>query len=142
MRTVESYRGFEIVELDVDGAPVHVIQGMKERVSDPVLGTVEEARSFIDGELAGREALREARTVMWRATVRYRGNSLAVTIPVKLVRSAGLRDGDEVEVSLRKLRSEQGCGRATDAADYSDDSEREGGSQERVNDGWSSYKKR
>ena len=53
MRTVERYRGFEIVELDVDGASVHVIPGMKERVSDPVLGTVEEARSFIDGSWRG-----------------------------------------------------------------------------------------
>ena len=103
MRTIERYRGFEIVELFVDGASVHVIPGMKERVSDPVLGTVEEARAFIDEEIAGREAFREARTVRWKAVVRYRGNSLSVTIPAKLARSLGLQDGDEVEVAIARL---------------------------------------
>ena len=122
MRTVERYKGYEIVELYADGAPVHVIPGMKERVSDPVLGTVEEARSFIDGELAGREALREARTLRWKAAVRYRGNSLAITIPAKLARSSGLQDGDEVDVALTKVRGvnekenereEKGCERSS-----------------------------
>lgn len=105
MRTLETYRGFEIVETDwttEEARPVLVILGLKERPSSPILTTVEEARGFVDEELAGREAMREARTARWTAVVRHRGNSLAVTIPSKIARDLGLDDGSEVEVAMEK----------------------------------------
>ena len=113
MQTVEEHRGYEIVETDwttevrtgfdaSEVRPVFVIPGMKERPSSPYLTTVQEARDYIDEELAGREAVREARTIRWRAVVRYRGNSLAVTIPAREAKALGVQEGDEVDVEVYK----------------------------------------
>lgn len=112
MRTLETYRGYDIVETDWTATvpvygedarmPVLVILGMKERTDDPTLLAVEEAREYIDRELAGREAMREARTARWTAVVRHRGNSLAVTIPSKVARELEIDDGVEVEVAIER----------------------------------------
>ncbi len=40
------------------------------------------------------------RTARWRAVVRHRGNSLAVTVPAETARELGLKDGDEVDVEV------------------------------------------
>lgn len=63
MRTVEEYRGFEIVESDWttddpltgEVRAVYVIPGMKERPNKPFLTSVEEAREYVDLELELRD---------------------------------------------------------------------------------------
>ncbi len=111
MRTVETYRGYDIVETDwtttvrvgvdrEDVRPVFVIMGLKERPSSPFLTSVPECREYVDSELAGREEMRRLKSARWRAVVRHRGNSLAVTVPAQIARDMGLEDGDEVVVEV------------------------------------------
>jgi len=113
MRVLETYKGYDIVETDwttevrVGGREevreVLVIMGLKERPSSPFITTVEEAREYVDAELAGREAMREARTATWDAVVRHKGNSLAVVIPSRIARSLEVDDGIEVRVTVERL---------------------------------------
>lgn len=115
VRTAETYRGYEVVETDwttevrtgsdrTEVRPVYVIPGMKERPSSPYLTTVQEARDYIDEELAGREVMREARTATFEASVKVRGAaSLGVTIPASASRALGLDVGDRVRVTVEKL---------------------------------------
>lgn len=126
MRTAETYRGYEIVETDwttevrtgfdaTEVRPVYVILGMKECPSSPFLTTVQEARDYIDEELAGREALREARTAVFEASVKVRGaSSLGVTIPASASRALGLDVGDRVRVTVERL-ARRGAGRKAPA---------------------------
>ena len=122
MQTVDEYKGYEIVETGwttevrtgfdaSEVRPVYVIPGMKERPSSPFLTTVQEARDFIDEELAGREAMREART----ATFKVRdAASLGVTIPASASRALGLEVGDRVRVTVEKM-ARRGAGRKAPA---------------------------
>ena len=141
MQTVDEYRGYEIVETDwttevrvgfdrAEVRPVYVIPGMKERPSSPFLTSVQEARDFIDEELAGREAMREARTSTFEASVKVRGvASLGVTIPADVARCMGLDVGDRVRVTVEKLRrgtEGPGGGRATGSPPSRDGGRREG----------------
>ncbi len=113
MKSVEVYKGYEIICTDrtVSSAdktksselPIYVISGLKERLDNPYLTSVADAREFIDGEIAGREAFRKMMTIKWTAIVRHRGNSLAVVIPAKYAKELQLDDGMEVEVTLEKL---------------------------------------
>ncbi len=113
MRVLETYKGFDIVETDwttevkaggrEEVREVLVIMGLKERPSSPFLTTLAECRDYIDAELAGREAMREARTARWTATVRHKGNSLAVVIPSRIARSLEIDDGIEVEITIERL---------------------------------------
>ena len=115
VRTVGEHRGYEVEETDWTTAvrtgdgreevrPVYVIPGMKDRPSSPFLTTVQEARDYIDEELAGREAMREARTATFEASVKVRGAaSLGVTVPAGAARSLGLDVGDRVRVTVEKL---------------------------------------
>lgn len=126
MRTAETYRGYEVVETDwttevrvgfdrTEVRPVYVIPGMKERPSSPFLTTVQEARDYIDEELAGREAMREARTAVFEASVKVRGAaSLGVTIPASASRALGLEVGDRVRVTVEKL-ARRGTGKKVPA---------------------------
>ena len=126
MRTAETYRGFEVVETDwttevrvgsdrAEVRPVYVIPGMKERPSSPFLTTVQEARDYIDEELAGREAMREARTATFEASVKVRGAaSLGVTIPAPASRALGLDVGDRVRVTVEKM-ARRGAGKKVPA---------------------------
>ena len=126
MQTAETYRGYEVVETDWTTAvrtgdgreevrPVYVIPGMKERPSSPFLTTVQEARDFIDEELAGREAMREARTAVFEASVKVRGAaSLGVTIPASASRALGLDVGDRVRVTVEKM-ARRGAGKKVPA---------------------------
>lgn len=126
MRTADEYRGYRIVETDwttevrvgfdrAEVRPVYVIPGMKERPSSPFLTSVQEARDFIDEELAGREAMREARTATFEASVKVRGAaSLGVTIPAPAARALGLDVGDRVKVTVEKM-ARRGAGRRVPA---------------------------
>lgn len=126
MRTVDVHRTFPILETDWTTAvrtgdgreevrPVYVIPGLKERPSSPYLTTVQEARDYIDEELAGREAMREARTATFEASVKVRGAaSLGVTIPASASRAMGLDVGDRVRVTVEKL-ARRGAGRRVPA---------------------------
>ena len=126
MRTAETYRGYEVVETDwttevrvgfdrAEVRPVYVIPGMKERPSSPFLTTVQEARDYIDKELAGREAMREARTATFEASVKVRGAaSLGVTIPAPAARALGLDVGDRVRVTVERM-ARRGAGRRVPA---------------------------
>ncbi|MBR6204683.1 MAG: AbrB/MazE/SpoVT family DNA-binding domain-containing protein [Candidatus Methanomethylophilaceae archaeon] len=126
MQTVDEYKGYEIVETGwttevrtgfdaSEVRPVYVIPGMKERPSSPFLTTVQEARDFIDEELAGREAMREARTATFEASVKVRGAaSLGVTIPASASRALGLEVGDRVRVTVEKM-ARRGAGRKAPA---------------------------
>lgn len=111
------YRGYEIeetkyeTEVSVGGRPevrpVYVIPGLKERLADPILTTFDEAREYIDAELSAREDRRAERTVTWEASVRRRGNGLAVAVPARIARELGIEEGDEVAVTVEKVRRDR-----------------------------------
>lgn len=110
MQTVEEYKGFRIVETDWTTetergiVPVYIIRGLKERPSRPFLTTVEQCREYIDGELEGRAMVDEAMSETWEARVRMNGTSQAVTVPAAVMRRLGLEVGDEVRVTVARIR--------------------------------------
>ena len=107
MRTVDRYRGFDIVESDFlaeDGDRLRaalVVPGLKERPDGPVLTSRDEARAWIDAELDAREKASDGEE--FRAELKVRGRcSLGVTVPADVARRMMLDVGDEVIVRVRR----------------------------------------